>query len=215
MEYDKDYAATGAPELTVQPKDQLKINVTSEDPALSAPFATEANTYLVDSYGNIDFPVLGRVSVVDKTVSEVRSDITNKIISSGYIKNPSVNVSMENFHVTVIGRKNSIVRAEGNSLNILELVAKTGGIGENTKINDVMVIRTEGGLRHAYSVNLQSTSLYDSPVYYLKQNDVVYFKPRGFHMSESGRSIMQFISTGFTLANTVATIMVWLKISQQ
>jgi len=215
MEYDKAYAAKGAPELKVQPGDKLGIRVTSEDPALSAPFGESATSYQVDSYGYIDFPVLGRINVAGKNVSEVRSEITSGIINSGYIKNPTVNVSMDNFYVTVVGRKNAIVRAEGNSMNMLELVAKTGGTAENTKINDIMVIRTEAGQRQAYSVNLQSINLYDSPVFYLQQNDVVYFKPVGFHMSESGRSIMQFISTGFTLANTVATIMVWLKISQK
>ena len=111
MEYGKDYPAKPAPELRIQKGDQLSIQVFSSDPALAVPFntgaltsegvgVTRAATYIVDSYGEIDFPVLGRLPLEGLTLKEVQKDIANRIINLGYIKEPVVSVNLENFTVT-------------------------------------------------------------------------------------------------------------------
>ena len=106
FEYDTDYPAKPAPELRVRPEDQLSIQVFSSDPALAVPFNTGANTteglgvtkaatYIVDGAGYIDFPVLGRLHLEGMTLKEVQRSISNRIISSGYIREPVVSVNLE------------------------------------------------------------------------------------------------------------------------
>ena len=97
---------------------------------------------------------------------------------------------------------------EGSSINLLQVIAKSGGTNEHSKIPDVMVIRTEEGIRMAYSINLQSKSLFDSPVFYLKQNDIVYVKPRGLRTS----STVQAMMSGFTPFSTIVTALTSLYI---
>lgn len=218
MEYGRDYPAAPSPELVVQVDDQLGVNITCEDPRLVAPFnliaegaeSTSLHTYAVNREGNIDFPMLGSLPVAGKTLKEVKELITNKIQDMGLIRNPVVLVTLENFCITVIGSAgNQVLPVTGNSINLLQVVAQSAPIDANVKIKDVMVIRTENGMRKSYTVNLKSRDLFDSPVYYLKQNDVVYFKPQGSKLTSTGNVIMTFVGSGLTLASIITNFLLW------
>ena len=214
LEYDTPYLAKPAPELRLQVDDKISIQVYSTDAELAAPFnvgsgkvndagqSYAVTTYTVDKQGNIQFPVLGTMHIQGKTLNEVKEWVSSEIIRLGYIREPIVNVQMENFTITVMGETGKMVMpVQGNNINILQVLARTGGTTEYSKIPDVMVIRTEEGVRMAYSINLQSKSLFDSPVFYLKQNDIVYVKPRGFRQSSS----IQALLSSFTPITTAIT----------
>ena len=127
----------------------------------------------------------------------VEKMIADEITSRGFIKEPVVNARIENFEVTVIGETTStIVPAEGKSLNLLQAIAKWGGTrGENYNIKEITVIRTENGTRRAYAVNLQKNALFESPVFYLQQNDVIYIKHQGSQLSQSTRNFFSAFTT--------------------
>ena len=220
MEYDTPYAAPPAPDLTIQPGDILNIQVYSENATLAAPFNSltgEAGqssgkvlSYAVDADGDIDFPVFGLMNVAGKTTKEVKDEISTMISTQGYIKTPVVKVALGEFQVTVIGRtSNSIIRVTNGSLNLIDLLAKTGGINNNAKIKDVMVIRTENGIQTAYSVNFQTKEIFDSPVYWLHQNDVVYVKPKGVQLNNNGQLAISLIGTTLSAASGISNILLW------
>lgn len=220
MEYDTPYAAPPAPDLTIQSGDILNIQVYSENATLAAPFNSltgeaglnsgKALAYVVDVDGDIDFPVFGLMRVAGKTTQEVKDEITTQIITQGYIKAPVVKVSLGEFQVTVIGKtSNSIIKVTNGSMNLIDLLAKTGGINANAKIKDVMVIRTENGTQTAYSVNFQTKDIFDSPVFWLHQNDVVYVKPKGISLNASGQMIMTIVNTSLTLGSIITNIILW------
>ena len=219
MEYDTPYLAKQAPELRLQVDDKISIQVFSINEELAAPFNVTSgmigdagqrvsnSVYTVDKVGNINFPVLGNLHVQGKTLNEVKEWITSEIISQGYIREPIVRVEMDNFTITVLGEAGqSVMSVDGNSINILQVMARSGGTDEHAKISDVMVIRTEEGVRMAYSVNLQSRSLFDSPVFYLRQNDIVYVKPRGFRTSGSIQALFSAFSPITTAITALTSI---------
>ena len=216
MAYNTDYPVTPAPELIIQPDDCLGITVTSSTPELAAPFNLFTDgktnlTYVVDRKGNIEFPVLGTINVWGATLSQIRNGIADGIRANGFIKDPIVHVTLENFSVTVVGSAgNSVIPVKGNSINIFEVLSTSrGGLTNRSDITDVMVIRTENGIRRSYSVNLQSKDLFDSPVFYLKQNGVVYIKPKGVSLSASGQTTMTFISAGLSLVSIIVNTILW------
>ena len=215
MAYNTDYPVTPAPELIIQPDDCLGITVTSSTPELAAPFNLFTDgktnlTYVVDRKGNIEFPVLGTINVWGATLSQIRNGIADGIRANGFIKDPIVHVTLENFSVTVIGSAgNAVVPVKGNSINILQVLAISGDIGNRSDIRDVMVIRTENGIRRSYSVDLQSKAIFDSPVFYLKQNDVVYVKPKGVRLSASGQTTMSFVTAGLSLISIIVNALIW------
>lgn len=222
MEYGKDYPAKPAPELKVQQTDRLSIRVFSSDPDLAKPFnvgaiiqdgvgTTQEATYLVDAQGNIDFPVLGTIPVEGMTLREVQRDIANRIIGSGYIREPVVSVNLQNFTVTLVKYGTSTpVTVAGRSINLLQIVAPTNG----EKIKEVEVIRTENGVRRAYSVDFQTIEMFDSPVFYLQQNDIIYVKPARWMRSQTGQAIQQSITMIMTFANMAANILVWTRLAK-
>lgn len=215
MAYDTDYPVPPAPELAIQPDDLLGITVTCSTPELAAPFNlfSEGGSglkYVVDRKGNIEFPVLGTINVWGATLSQIRNGIADGIRANGFISDPVVTVTLENFSITVIGSAgNAVVPVTGSSMNLLQALATTGNITNHSDIRDIMVIRTENGVRRSYSVDLQSKDLFDSPAFYLKQNDVVYVKPKGVRLSASGQTTMTFITAGLSLISIIVNTLLW------
>ena len=225
LKYDTPYLAKQAPELRLQVDDRISIQVYSTDAELAAPFnvgnglvgesgqaLSSSTNYTVDKHGDIQFPVLGTMHVQGKTLNEVKDWVSSEIIRLGYIREPIVNVEMENFTITVLGETGQgVMPVQGSSINILQVLARSNGTTEYSKIPDVMVIRTEEGVRMAYSINLQSKDLFDSPVFYLRQNDIVYVKPRGFRTSSSMAAVMSALSPFMTAATAISTILILAK----
>ena len=105
----------------IQPKDLLTITVNCSNKTVSAPFNLTVQsvytnslnsmgalqTYLVDNNGNIDFPVLGQLTVGGKTKSECEDMIREKL--RDYIKDeiPVVSVRMSNYKISVLGEVTS------------------------------------------------------------------------------------------------------------
>ena len=219
MEYGKEYPAKPAPELKVQQMDRLSIRVYSSDPSLAKPFnvgaiiqdgvgTTQEATYLVDSQGNIDFPVLGTIPVEGMTLREVQNNIANRIIGSGYIREPVVSVNLQNFLITVIKYGSTDrVSVSGRSINLLQLVAPT----QSEKIKEVEVIRTENGIRKSYHVDFQTIEMFDSPVFYLQQNDIVYVKPARWMRSQTGTAIRSSITLIMSFVNMGTSLLLWAR----
>lgn len=223
MEYNREYPAAPAPELKIQIEDELNIQVISENPLLSAPFNTMltltdlANntaqqpvlSYIVDRNGDIDFPILGLLHVEGMTLNEIEHLITHEITSRGYIKEPIVKASLNNFTVTVIGGQGSgILEIKSRSFSLFQALARANTQNnEQINIKEVTVIRTENGIRTAYPVNLQKKDLFNSPVFYLQQNDVVYYKPKVYRMSQTATNLLGFVGTTGGLAALVLSIL--------
>lgn len=204
IEYNTPYRASKPPELKLQTYDELTIHIyNTVDELLAAPFNTTADeTYVIDVDGNIDFPVIGKIYVEGLTINELKAELAHRIYTSGYMKDPLINVKLNNFTVTVLGETGKgIIDVPDNSINLLQLIARTGGTTPASKIRDVMVIRTENDHRVAYSVNLQTKDIFDSPVFYLQQNDIVYVKPQGLQMSQTGTTVI----SGFNLTSSIVT----------
>jgi len=220
LEYNVPFDARPAPELRLKVEDRISIQVFCEQPELAAPFNAAgvqieseggsllSSTYGVDTRGNIDFPILGEIHVEGQTLNEVQKEIAAEISRRGYIKDPVVKAELENFTITIIGEMGaSILPVEGNSITILQVLAQINSAEtESSKIPDVMVVRTENGKRQAYSINLQTKELYNSPVFYLQQNDLVYVKPRGLRLSNGGDAFLQVFSPAISAFSSILYI---------
>lgn len=219
LEYNVPFDARPAPELRLKVDDRISIQVFCDQPELAAPFNAAgvqieseggtllSTTYGVDARGNIDFPILGELHVEGKTLNEVQKEISAEITRRGYIKEPVVKAELENFSVVVIGQMGQkIIPVEGNSMNLIQLLAQLSGDLENAKLPDVTVIRTENGLREAYQVNFQTKDLYNSPVFYLQQNDVIYVRPRGVKLSSGGDVFLKFFSPAISSVSAILYI---------
>ena len=228
MEVGEIYDALPRPEIRVTENDRIRIVVTCSEPALATPFNLSTGTffvdpmtgeissspvslndsgYLVDKNGCINFPVFGYLYVDGMTLREIEDYITQKIVESKYIKEPIVLADFLNFHYTVLGDLGvGNYTVDGNSINILQAIAASGDISTSAKRDDLWVIRTENGQRQVYSINMLTKDLYDSPAFYLQQNDVIYAKPRRTLRNRIQES-SQFLNAFINLFSASASIL--------
>lgn len=217
-------------ELRIQQGDKLNIVVRCKQPELAVPFnimgdlmSTDANGnvvtsysrenvlgYTVDNDGFITFPLLGKLMVQGMTVPELEDYIEREIRDGSYISDPIVTASFLNFQITVIGVAGSgNYTIPKNKLNLIEMLGMIGTIPNTAMIDDIIVIRTENNLRTAYSVNLKTKDLFDSPVYYLQQNDVIYIKPNKFSSDGRIERVRSLTSMGLSFLNLVSNFFMW------
>ena len=215
--------------ITIQPKDMLSIVVTSKDPELSAMFnlptvsyqtgseiTSERNSsqrlmgYVVDEEGYIDFPALGRIKVADMNRWQLQDYIKEEITRQGLLKEMVVTVEFMNFKISILGEVKTpgSYKIEGDKVTILEAISMAGDLTIYGKREEVYVIREEGDERTTYNVDLRSTSLFRSPVYYLKQNDIVYVQPNKVRAGQStiNENNMKSVTLWMSIASLLSSI---------
>lgn len=168
-------------EIKIEDDDMLSIAVSSRDTALALPFnhAPGGQGYLVSSDGNIIFPVFGEMKVAGQTPSSLAGSIKERIIKEGYIKDPGVSVKLMNFKVSVMGEVNKpgVYPIPTQRVTVLEAISLAGDMSIFGRRDRVLVVREEGGQREMHYMDVSSTDLFNSPYYYLRQNDLVYVEP--------------------------------------
>ena len=65
-------------------------------------------------------------------------------------------------------------------ISLLDALSLAGDLTIYGVRSDVKVIREENGVRTTASLDLTSQDIYDSPYFYLQQNDVIYVKPNKY-----------------------------------
>jgi polysaccharide export outer membrane protein len=175
--------------LRIQKNDVLSITVHSFDPIQSAPFnlmqpgvagggtVSPFTSYIVDENGEIDFPVLGKIALKNLTATEAK----NKLIDSLkiYLKDPVVNIRFVNFRVSVLGEVSNpgIFIINNDRITVLEALSMAGDLTDYGNRTNILVVREQDGIRKYGELNLQSSDIFKSEFYYLKQGDVVYIEP--------------------------------------
>lgn len=208
--------------IIVQPKDMLSIIVSCKDPQLASMFnlpvvSYQAGSeivsggqqqrllgYVVDEKGFINFPVLGKVEAAGCTRWQLQEKIKKEIISRDLLKDLVVTVEFMNFKISILGEVTNpgSYKIEGDKVTILEALSMAKDLTIFGRRDQVYVIREENNTRTTYQVDLRSTDLFNSPVYYLKQNDIVYVQP---NKVKAGQSTIN--------ENNIKSISLWISIA--
>lgn len=224
-----------ATEIKVRPGDKLSIIVNSRDPQLTQLFnlpyvgqqigqgaVTANNTtnssqgvsgYTVDEEGMIDFPVLGKIEIAGKNREEIAAFIKGELLAKNLVKDPVVTVEYMNLCISVLGEvtKPGRYSIDRDKVTVLDAISMAGDLTIYGKREKVLVLREEEGVQHVYGINLCSAEhLYTSPVYYLRQNDVVYVEPNNVRARQATVNGNNVRSTSFwiSLASLLTTIAV-------
>jgi len=182
-------------EPVIQPDDILSINIQTIDPkaavavsrqpvraAVGASSATtvggqEISGFTVDKDGNVEIPVLGTIHVAGLTTYQTRELI--KTSAFKYFVNPTVQVHCVNFKITVLGEvaRPATYTLPDEKITLLDAIGLAGDLTIYGKRQNIMLIRNENDKKIAIRFNLNSSDIFQSPYFYLKQNDVIYVEP--------------------------------------
>ena len=216
--------------LTVQPDDKLSIVVTSRDPELAEIFnlpisnyrigMSAANTagytsndsrtatFTVDPDGNIDYPVLGKMQISGLSRAQVAEKIKQAIISSGLLKDPVVIVDFMNATVAVLGdvAHPGQYPIDRDEMTIFQALGKAGDLNITGMRENVLVVRRENGQEVAHRINLTDVAdVMNSPVFYIRQNDVIYVEPNTTMKREANANGNTALTSSFWIS--VASVM--------
>ncbi len=147
--------------------------------------ASKPISYLVDVNGQISFPTLGLIKVEGMTTFELKGYLIGKL--EPYIKNPIITIRLENFRITVLGEVKSpgSFRIAGERVSISEAIGMAGDLTIQGKRKNVLLIRNNNGTFEKVRLDLTDESLFQSPYYYLAQNDVLYVEPNKAKINSS------------------------------
>ena len=220
--------------FTIQPGDLLVINVSAKDNDVVKPFnqnyssgdvsqfsapstnlptsgqlSVSGPSYVVDSKGNLQYPILGELNTTGKTVEQFRDVLKERL--KQYIKDPGVNVRNTNFKVTVLGevtKAGMFIVPDGQSMTILGALGMAGDLTIYGQRKNVLVVRNIDGVTTKEYVDLTDAEFFNSPYYYVKQNDVIYVAPNKTRKNSSlyGPQTGIFISIASVVVGLLALL---------
>ena len=161
--------------------------------------------YWVDPEGNIDFPVLGKLHVEGMTTTMLRDTLTQLISRS--VKDPIININFMNFFVTILGEVKNHGRhaVASQGMTIFEALGLAGDLTIYGKRNNVLVSREVDGKMEFARLNLNDETIFASPYYHIRQNDVIYVEPNNAR-AISSQNIPLYLSMITTLGSMVTVI---------
>ena len=209
-------------EPIIQPDDILSISIFTIDPITGVPInqvASQAlqslssaagaavspaiNGFLVDKNGEIDLAVIGKVKLSGLTTFQARDLLKLK---AEVFTDPSIQVRFANFKVTVLGEvaRPATYTVPNEKVTVLDALGLAGDLTIFGKRENVLLVRDNNGKKELAYLNLNSIELFNSPYFYLKQNDVIYVEPNKGKAASLNQSRIQT----YTLIGSLASVLV-------
>lgn len=222
--------------VKAKPYDKLSILVTCKDPRLGSmfnllvsnnranqPTSTENNMngmyisyYTVDTNGDVEIPVLGKLHVEGLTRSQIAEKVKRELTASEQgVKDATVTVEFANLHIGVLGEVKSqgIISIDRDQFTLLDAIARAGDLTQYGNRKDVKVFRkTDAGIQ---TYNVDMTNLAEvcaSPVFMMQQDDIIYVSPtkvRARQSTTAGNTLLTptFWVTVMSLGISIATFL--------
>ena len=148
-----------------------------------------ANGFLIDEEGSITLPLIGKIKLAGLSTKAATDLLTQKL--DKYLQQPTVNIRILNFKVSVMGEVNrpSVYTIPNEKITLPEALSLAGDLTIYGKRNNIMVIRESEGKREFAHINLSKRDFFNSPYYYLHANDVVYVEPTKGKITSTDRTV--------------------------
>ena len=190
-------------ETLIQPNDMLRIDVVALSPEAAEPYNLQNNNqaggggggqmmqlqgYLVAPDYTITFPILGRISVKNKTTRQLEDDLTQRLEATNQLVAPTVNVRLLNAKFTVLGEvanPGTHTFMEQN-VTLFQALGIAGGLTINGVREDVVIMRMEEGVKQVTHIDLTKTDYMDGPFAFIRPNDLIIVNPNGPAVKRAG-----------------------------
>ena len=214
-------------EMHLKPADQILVKVTCDNPELLEVFNQDVtmgagrmstlnygstgsmgNVYgfTLDNQGCVILPAVGKVNMNNMTCEEAAKEVEKAIIAKNIIKTPEVTVRLLNARVSVLGAVTTprVVSLTSERNTILDVLSQCSDLSDRGLRQKISLYREDGGMRTRYELDLTSPEIFNSPAFYVQQNDVVYVEP---NKSQNVRSsaFSTFLSVGGSIISAISS----------
>jgi len=145
---------------------------------VSSTTVKEDNSYIVYGDGTITLPLLNTISVEGLTVKELNEMLTERY--RAFLNSPYVKATIKNHKVYVLGEvnKRGVVPIEGETISVIEVLAKAGGLTDHAIRNRIRIISEDEGKYRLHTLNLNRFDTLNTKNLMLKHNSIVYVEPK-------------------------------------
>lgn len=212
---DKDF------QLKIRKQDLLGITIVSPAPDItlfnapqasssgSASNAAPSGGYLVDDNGDIVIYKIGTVHVEGLTRNELKLKLQKALFP--YLNESIVTVRFLNNRVTMLGEfvKPGIVLMPNEQISLLEAIGLSGDLTFTGRRDNILVIRETASGKQFKRLNLSDNSIFYSPYYYLKPDDIVYVEPTKYKLNNTAQNqqIVSYVLSGVSILITIFSLL--------
>jgi polysaccharide export outer membrane protein len=202
---DYDYAKfkEAQKEYIIQPYDKLNMRVFTNDGIDMLNQNAGSNTgnintmfeYLVEHDGLVNFPVIGRISIVGQTVKQAEKMLEE--MYSAYYQKPFVKVAVTNRRVSVFSggsQVGKVIYLTEENFNLIEALAQSGGISDISKAYNIKLIRGDLNNPEIYLFDLTSFNNFENVNFLLEANDIIYVETKPRYASRIFTEISPYLS---------------------
>ena len=166
--------------------------------------------YLVRIDSLIEFPIIGDINLVGKTIKEAEIYLEN-IFSEFYV-DPFIVLGVSTRRVFLFsgssGGEASVVNLGFNNMTLFEVLASAGGISSSNSSKKIKIIRrTNEGIK-IFNADLSTINGINEGNMIMQSHDIIYITPN-FNL---GSEIAQDINSIFSFISTIS--IVWLTLTQ-
>lgn len=212
-------------EAVISPYDELDIVISCFDQELAKPFNIRSSSqaaigssgsyglaYLVDQYGDIELPVLGKIHAAGLTRLKLQEKIAQMLIDGGYISDPFVMARFRNFKIFFLGANGGkAITVPNERCTFLEALALSGDMNVFTNRKKVAVLREVNGQMTMRWLDPRSSKVFDDPYFMLQQNDfIITRQTANKNFIDSYAQLSPYISI-FTTLTSVASLLLMLR----
>jgi polysaccharide export outer membrane protein len=166
--------------------------------------------YSVNLSGTIDIPMLGTISVINKTTDEVQSLVEQGL--KAYFKEEAVSVTVQlaGIKFAVLGEVNHPGKYTiyQNQVNIFEALAVAGDISMVGDRKRVMIVRQLPEKTVTFYLDLTNADVINDPRFFIQPNDLINVQPLRQKSLGIGTTGFQTFSQLFSLLASTITLII-------
>ena len=217
MKHETQIALEDKFEAVICPYDELDVIITAFDSELARPFnirntsnanfsAASGIAYLVDVYGDIELPVLGKIHAAGLTRLKLQEKVKDMLVSGGYISDPFVLVRFRSYKIFFLGANGGrAINITNERCTFLEALALSGDMSVYTNRDKIMVVREIDGKMVSRYLDPRSSKVYDDPFFMLQQNDFIITRNTSYRTFQQSYSQFNTILSVFSAIASLTT----------
>ncbi len=222
-------------QMKLKPADNILVKVSCDDPELLEPFTRDVTVgtggqsgmsnvggglsnaygYTVNNEGYVILPVIGKVNVQGLTTEQCAEAIEKAIVEANLIYNPEVTVRLLNARVSVVGAVKSpgVVELSSERNTIIDVLAKAGDVDDMGLKRNIRLFREINGQRQMYTLDLTQASVFDSPAFYVQQNDMIYVQPNRSKSIKSS-AFYTYLTAGGSILGIISSVIAIIAVTK-
>jgi polysaccharide export outer membrane protein len=172
--------------------------------------AGSGSLYLIRQDSLVEFPIIGDLNLVGKTIKEAEAYLEN-IFSEFYV-DPFIVLGVSTKRIFLFrgasGGEARVVNLNYNNMTLFEVLASAGGISSSNSSKKIKIIRkTNNGIK-IFNADLSTINGISQGNMIMQSHDIVYITPN-FNL---GSEIIQDVNSVFSFISSITLL--WLTISQ-